>query len=131
MHQIASQSTSIFKIPGGGGGMPPDPPLVARALGAHLARYAPKLSPPASLSSTSTFFEKENPAQCEAEQGNNWFLVCFIGQEFNAFFFNKTVYRVLSISARDKKWNISESSSNRMNNHWLKVAEHSFRARFR
>ena len=35
------------------------------------------------------------------------------------FFFNKTVYKVLSISARDTK-NISESSSNSMNNHWLK-----------
>ena len=30
------------------------------------------------------------------------------------------IYRVLSISTRDKKRNISKSSSNRMNNHWLK-----------
>ena len=56
--------------------MPPYP-LVVYALGAHLLRYAPKLSPPASLSSTSTFFEKENPAKCEAEQGNQLFLGMF------------------------------------------------------
>ena len=46
----------------------PRTPLVVRAFGAQLGRYTPKISPPASLSSTSTFFEKENSAQCEAEQ---------------------------------------------------------------
>ena len=60
-----------------GGGACPRTPLVVRALGAHLGRYAPKLSAPASLSSTSTFFEKENPAQCEADQGNPMLLGMF------------------------------------------------------
>ena len=84
--------------------MPPYPPVV-RALGTHLGHYMPKLSLSASLSSTSKFFEKENPAQCEVQ--------CF-------FFPNtETVYGVLSISTRNKKRNISESTSNRMNNHWF------------
>ena len=43
------------------GGNAPGPPLVVRTFGAQIGRYAPKLSPPASLSSTSTSFEKENP----------------------------------------------------------------------
>ena len=53
----------------------PDPPSCSRLV--QLGHYAPKLSPPASLSSTSNFFEKENPAQCEAERGNQLFLGMF------------------------------------------------------
>ena len=79
-------------------------PLVVRAFAAQLGRYAPKLFPPASLSLTLTFFEKENPAQCEAEQGNQLsFLGMFYWLRVQCFFFNETVYRVLSISVRDKK----------------------------
>ena len=65
--------------------MPPGP-LVVRALGAHLGYYAPKLSPPASILSTSTFFEKENPAQCEAEQGKQLVLGMFYWLRVQCFF---------------------------------------------
>ena len=100
----------------------PGPPLVVRAFGAQLGRYAPKLSPPASLSSTSTFFEKENPAQCEAEQGNQLFLGMFYWLRVQCFFFSIKLYIGFLVSARGiKKRIISESSSNRMNNHWLRT----------
>ena len=65
--------------------MPPDP-LVVRVLGTHLRRYAPILSPPASLSSTTTFFEKENSAQCEAEQGKQLVLGMFYWLRVQCFF---------------------------------------------
>ena len=43
------------------GGMPLTP-LAVFTFGTQIGPYAPKLSPPASLLSTSTLFEKENPA---------------------------------------------------------------------
>ena len=62
----------------GGKGACPRTPLIVRAFVAQLGRYTPKLSPPAFLSSTSTLFDKENPAQREAEQGKQLFLGIFI-----------------------------------------------------
>ena len=89
------------------GGACPRTPLVVHAFGPQLGRYTPQLSPPGSPSSTSTYFEKENPAQFEKEQGNQVFSqVCFIyWLRVQCFFFNKTVYRVLSVSSSDKKKN--------------------------
>ena len=84
MHQIRLRALKFSKFQGGAC---PRTPLVVCALGAQLGRYTPHLSPPVSLLSTSTFFEKENPAQCEKEQGNPqvflgmfyWFRVqCFL-----------------------------------------------------
>ena len=89
----------------------------AGAFGVQLGRYAPKLFPPASLLSTSTSFEKENPAQCEAEQGNQMFLGMFYWLRVQCFFSIK-LYIGFLVSARGiKKRNVSESSSHRMNNH--------------
>ena len=55
--RLRLRALKFSKFPGGHA---PGPPPVVRTFGAQVERYVPKLSPPASLSSTS--FEKENPA---------------------------------------------------------------------
>ena len=54
-------------------------PLVVRPFAAQLGRYAPKLYPPASLSSISTSLKRKTQLNAKQSKETNSFLICFIG----------------------------------------------------